>query len=78
MRKKIPDEEKRKKISFTVDPRLYEIWKKYCEENNIENQSEFIEKMIKKKIEKTVVTLPKVDPSKVKYLSESVEPKRRN
>jgi len=49
MRKKIPDEEKRKKISFTVDPRVYEIWKKYCEDNNIENQSEFIEKLIIKK-----------------------------
>jgi len=49
MRKKIPDEEKRKKISFTVDPRVYDIWKKYCEDNDIENQSEFIEKLIIKK-----------------------------
>jgi len=50
MRKKIPEDKKRKKISFTIDPRVYEIWKKYCEDNDIENQSEYIEKMIKKKI----------------------------
>jgi len=40
---------KRQKISFTIDPRVYEIWKKYCEDNNIENQSEFVEKLIIKK-----------------------------
>lgn len=52
MRKKIPEEKKRKKISFTIDPRVYEIWKKYCEDNDIENQSEFIEKIISKQIKK--------------------------
>ncbi len=52
MRKKIPDEKKRKKISVSMNPELYKIWEKYCEENNIENQSEFIEKIIRKKIGK--------------------------
>ena len=50
MRHKIPDEKKRKKVSFTIDPKLYEIWVKYCNDNGIENQSEYIEKMIKQKI----------------------------
>jgi len=51
MRKKIPNEMKRKKVSFSIDPRIYELWIKYCEENCIENYSEYIEKMIIKKLE---------------------------
>ena len=50
MRKKIPTEEKRQTISFSIDPRLYELWKKYCEDNGIENYSEYIEKMIMEKM----------------------------
>ena len=52
MRKKIPDEEKRQTVSFTIDPRIYEMWIKYCEEHEIENYSEYIEKMINEKIKK--------------------------
>jgi hypothetical protein len=51
MRKKIPEEQKRKKVSFTIEPRVYEIWIKYCEDNEIENVSEYIEKIIKEKLE---------------------------
>jgi len=47
-RPKKKDEKKKKKLSFTIDPDVYELWIKYCEENNIDNQSEFIEKIIKK------------------------------
>ena len=43
-------EDKRKTISFSIDPRIYEMWIKYCEENGIENYSNYIEKII---IEKT-------------------------
>lgn len=50
MRKKISEDKKRKKVSFTIDPRVYELWKKYCEENEIENYSEYIEKIIINKI----------------------------
>jgi hypothetical protein len=50
MRKKIPEEKKRKTVSFSIDPRVYEIWEKYCKDNNIENYSEYIEMMIKEKI----------------------------
>jgi len=44
------EEDKKKTISFSVDPRVYEMWVKYCEENGIENYSSFIEKVI---VEKT-------------------------
>lgn len=50
MRKKIPDEQKRKKVSFSIDPRVYELWVKYCEKNEIENYSEHFEKIIKEKL----------------------------
>lgn len=39
-------EDKKKTISFSVDPRDYEMWVKYCDENGIENYSLFIEKVI--------------------------------
>ena len=45
-RPKIPNNKKRKKISFTIDPLIYEKWIKYCEENDITNQSLLIEKLI--------------------------------
>jgi hypothetical protein len=50
MRKKIPENEKRKKVSFTIDPIVYEMWMKYCEENEIENYSQYIEKIINEKM----------------------------
>lgn len=51
-RPKISDDKKRKKISFTIDPKVYDNWVTYCEENEIINQSVFIEKMINEKIMK--------------------------
>lgn len=50
MRHKIPDEKKRKKVSFSINPEIYDIWKKYCLDNCIENYSEYIEKLIIEKI----------------------------
>lgn len=50
MRKKIPTEDKRKKISFSIKPEIYEMWQKYCEENHINNYSEYIEKIIVEKL----------------------------
>ena len=40
------DNDKRKKISFSLDPRVYELWVKYCEKYNIDNYSAHIEKII--------------------------------
>ena len=40
--------DKRKKVSFSIDPVVYDLWVKYCDENKIGNQSEHFEEMIKK------------------------------
>jgi len=50
MRKKVPEEKKRKTVSIAINPEVYELWKKYCLENSIENYSEYIEKIIIDKI----------------------------
>lgn len=50
MRKKIKEQDKRKKLSISLDNRVYDMWLKYCEENGIENSSEYIEKLINEKI----------------------------
>lgn len=50
MRKKIPIEKKRKHVSFSIDPDVYELWVKYCSDNGIENYSEYIENIIKNRI----------------------------
>jgi metal-responsive CopG/Arc/MetJ family transcriptional regulator len=50
MRKKIPDDQKRKKISISMDPRVYEMLVKYCKKYEIENYSEYFEKIIKEKL----------------------------
>jgi len=52
MRKIVPEDKKRKTISVTINPEAYELWKKYCEDNGIENYSEYIEKIIISKIKK--------------------------
>jgi len=45
-RKKIDNNKKRKKISITLTPKIYTLFEKYCELNNIENYSTHIEKII--------------------------------
>ena len=50
MRRKISDDKKRKKVSFSIDPNVYELWVRYCSENGIENYSEYIEKIIIEKL----------------------------
>jgi predicted CopG family antitoxin len=50
MRKQLPEDKKRKKLSISINPEVYELWKQYCLENGIENYSEYIEKLIKEKI----------------------------
>jgi len=44
------EEDKKKTLSFSIDPRVYEMWIKYCEDNGIENYSDYIEKMIAEKL----------------------------
>lgn len=49
MSKTKKEEDKKKTISFSIDPRVYKMWVKYCEDNGIENYSSFIEKVILEK-----------------------------
>lgn len=44
------EEDKKKTLSFSIYPRIYEIWFKYCEKNGIENYNDYIEKMITQKL----------------------------
>lgn len=50
MANKKPENKKRKNLNVSIDPRVYEIFKQYCDEHDIENYSEFIEKLITKKL----------------------------
>ncbi len=50
MRKKIDKKKKRKKMSITLTPEIYQIFEKYCKLNNIENYSAHIEKIIIEKL----------------------------
>lgn len=50
MRKKIPENKKRKKLAISINPEVYKLWQQYCAENGIENYSEYIEKLIKEKL----------------------------
>jgi len=51
-RPKLNENQKRKKLNVTIDPIVHEQWIKFCEKNNITNQSLFIEEIIKEKIKK--------------------------
>ena len=42
------ENDKKKKVSFTIDPDVYDMWIRYCKDNKIDNQSEYFEKMIRK------------------------------
>jgi uncharacterized membrane protein len=50
MRTKITEDKKRKNLTISIDPRILEIWEKYCADNDIENVSAHIEKIIIKKL----------------------------
>jgi len=50
MRRKLPDYKKKKTISFCIDPKLYELLEEYCKDNDINNYSAFMEKIIKEKL----------------------------
>jgi len=52
MRRKLSENIKRKKISVSIHPDIYNLWINYCVENGIENYSDYIEKLIKEKIKK--------------------------
>jgi metal-responsive CopG/Arc/MetJ family transcriptional regulator len=49
MRKKIPEENKKKTINLTINPYLNDILDKHIKEKGI-NKSKFIEKLIEEKL----------------------------
>jgi hypothetical protein len=51
MRKKIPNEEKRKNISVTINMELLIMLKRYAKENNI-NKSKVIQKLLEEHFNK--------------------------
>lgn len=46
MRKKIKDEDKKRKMSITIDEELFGVFEKYTTENGIFNKTKYIEKLI--------------------------------
>jgi len=53
MRKKIEKKDKKKILSVSIDPRVLKLWEQYCEDNEIENYSEYIELLLQQKMKIT-------------------------
>jgi hypothetical protein len=51
MRKKIPDEEKKKSITLSINTYINDILEKHIKENGL-NKSKFIETLLEKKLKK--------------------------
>ena len=51
MRRKIPDEEKKKTITFTINPYLNDLLSKHLKDIGM-NKSKFIENLLKDKLKK--------------------------
>lgn len=46
MRKKIDEDKKKQKFAVTIDEKLLKIFESYLEENDINNRSKYIERLI--------------------------------
>jgi len=47
MRKRLDDNDKKRKMSITIDEELFQIFEKYMKEINNSNKTKYIEKLIK-------------------------------
>jgi metal-responsive CopG/Arc/MetJ family transcriptional regulator len=47
MRKKLKEEDKKRKMTITIDEDLFQIFEEYMNEINISNKTKYIEKLIK-------------------------------
>lgn len=47
MRKKLEDNEKKRKLTITIDEKLFQIFEEYMEEIDNPNKTKYIEKLIK-------------------------------
>ena len=52
MKKKYPDEKRRKKITITIDEKINDAFNDYIKNNGYYNKSEIIENLIMKEINK--------------------------
>ena len=51
MRHKIPENNKKKSFSITIDENIIEIFDKFITDKNIKNKSKYIESLIRKDME---------------------------
>lgn len=51
MRHKLPEEEKKKKISITIDKKLNDLLEKHIENIDAPSKSKYIENLLKKKLD---------------------------
>ena len=51
MRKKIPDDKKRKSLTLTIDEDLLNLFDEYTIDKKIKNKSRYIESLIRKDME---------------------------
>lgn len=51
MRKKLPDDKKRKSFSVTIDENLLDVFDEHIKDRNIKNKSRYIESLIRKDME---------------------------
>jgi len=51
MRKKIPDDKKRKSLTLTIDEDLLNLFDEYSNDKKIKNKSRYIESLIRKDME---------------------------
>lgn len=58
-RRKIKEENKKKKTGFTVSIELLSIFEEYLNDNNIDNKSRYIEKLIEQDLERKGITINK-------------------
>jgi len=51
MRHRIPDEDKKEKMTLTIDNKVMELFDNYLADNEITNKSKYIESLIRKDME---------------------------
>jgi len=59
MNKKIPEEKKKKKFSFSITNKLLEIFDEHIKDEDINNRSKYIEKLIRNDLKKRGLNIEK-------------------
>ncbi len=58
-RKKIKEDNKKKKTGITIDIELMSIFEEYLKDNDIDNRSRYVEKLIEQDLEKKGIIINK-------------------